>query len=131
MDVHPTQRHAMISLRQSGMGYKAIASLLGFHRDQVRAITTTVTVTGNLDETLPRCRWCGEPISLKRRGRPASFCCEDHRRAWWACHPEFKQQSAVYHFTCAGCGKPFVAYGNRGRKYCSQACYVAHRSRTW
>ena len=28
---------------------------------------------------------------------------------------------------CARCGKPFTAYGNAGRKYCSHSCYIADR----
>ena len=33
----------------------------------------------------------------------------------------------AYEYTCAHCGKPFTAYGNKGRKYCSHECYIADR----
>lgn len=28
---------------------------------------------------------------------------------------------------CAHCGKPFTAYGNKERKYCSHNCYISDR----
>ncbi len=49
------------------------------------------------------------------------------RTVWWNSHPEAVNRKAVYSFTCAHCGKPFTAYGNAGRKYCSHACYIADR----
>lgn len=55
------------------------------------------------------------------------FCSDNCRTAWWNAHPEKVNRRAVYHFTCAHCGKPFTAYGNAKRKYCSHACYIADR----
>ncbi|MCI9560414.1 MAG: hypothetical protein HFG52_14545 [Lachnospiraceae bacterium] len=49
------------------------------------------------------------------------------RVKWWHEHPEKIKQRAVYSFTCAGCGKPFTAYGNSRRKYCSHECYIRNR----
>ena len=34
---------------------------------------------------------------------------------------------AHYNLTCEYCGKEFESYGNKNRKYCSRACYVASR----
>ena len=28
---------------------------------------------------------------------------------------------------CKQCGKPFTAYGNKGRKYCCHQCYIVDR----
>ena len=36
------------------------------------------------------------------------------------------KHKAVYTYECACCGKPFTAYGNSHRKYCSHECYVTH-----
>lgn len=36
-------------------------------------------------------------------------------------------RKAVYAYTCAHCGKPFTAYGNKERKYCSHNCYISDR----
>lgn len=34
------------------------------------------------------------------------------------------RSTAIYSFTCAHCGRPFTAYGNRHRKYCFLAHYI-------
>jgi len=73
------------------------------------------------------CRECGKPLvqieGMKRR----VFCSKDCRVKWWKKHPEQLNRKAVYQFTCPHCGKPFSAYGNSKRKYCSHACYIAAR----
>lgn len=55
------------------------------------------------------------------------FCSAKCRLDWWHQHPERLDRKALYSFTCAHCGQPFMAYGNRNRKYCSHACYVQAR----
>ena len=37
------------------------------------------------------------------------------------------KKRAVYDFKCQNCGKPFQAYGNNHRKYCSRKCYINER----
>ena len=73
------------------------------------------------------CRECGKPLiqvdGMKRR----VFCSKECRVKWWKEHPERLNQKAVYQYTCPHCGKPFSAYGNSKRKYCSHACYIADR----
>ncbi|MCD2436127.1 hypothetical protein LQE88_09040 [Acidaminococcus sp. NSJ-142] len=39
------------------------------------------------------------------------------------------KRKAVYTFTCPASGKEFTIYGNRRRKFCSHACYIAYRFR--
>lgn len=36
-------------------------------------------------------------------------------------------RKAFYPLICAECGKEFLSYGNRKRKYCSHACYIKAR----
>lgn len=76
-------------------------------------------------------RQCGKPI-LQAKGRKAKYFCSDRcRNAWWNAHPEKVQRKAYYRLTCQFCGKEFVSYGNRKRKYCSRLCYAdARRSRS-
>lgn len=77
------------------------------------------------------CRQCGKPI-LQAKGRKAKYFCSDRcRNAWWNAHPEKVQRKAYYRLTCQFCGKEFVSYGNKNRKYCSRLCYAdARRSRS-
>ena len=55
------------------------------------------------------------------------FCSDACRNAWWNAHLSLVKRKAVRTVVCAGCGQPFEAYGRTPRKYCSHACYVAHR----
>lgn len=77
------------------------------------------------------CRQCGKPV-LQVKGRKAKYFCSDRcRNAWWNAHPEKVQRKAYYRLTCQFCGKEFVSYGNKNRKYCSRLCYAdARRSRS-
>lgn len=77
------------------------------------------------------CRQCGKPV-LQAKGRKAKYFCSDRcRNAWWNVHPEKVQRKAYYRLTCQFCGKEFVSYGNKNRKYCSRLCYAdARRSRS-
>ena len=77
------------------------------------------------------CRQCGKPV-MQAKGRKAKYFCSDRcRNAWWNAHPEKVQRKAYYRLTCQFCGKEFVSYGNKNRKYCSRLCYAdARRSRS-
>ena len=77
------------------------------------------------------CRQCGKPV-MQHKGRKAKYFCSDRcRNAWWNAHPEKVQRKAYYSLACRFCGKEFVSYGNKNRKYCSRLCYAdARRSRS-
>lgn len=129
------QEQQIRDLRMRGVGYKAIASITGLTRDVVRnyckrqgfqGLGNEVTV--NVREQIKlglACQGCGKPLVQPKTGRRRRFCSDSCRRAWWSAHPELvnRKESAFYSGTCANCGKPFIAYGNRNRKYCSHACY--------
>ena len=73
------------------------------------------------------CRNCGRPLPQYPKRKQRKFCSEACRRAWWKLHPELIHKAAFYPATCAHCGQKFQSYGNRKRKYCSHACYIAAR----
>ena len=77
------------------------------------------------------CRQSGKPV-MQHKGRKAKYFCSDRcRNAWWNAHPEKVQRKAYYRLACRFCGKEFVSYGNKNRKYCSRLCYAdARRSRS-
>ena len=73
------------------------------------------------------CRQCGKPV-MQHKGRKAKYFCSDRcRNAWWNAHPEKVQRKAYYRLACRFCGKEFVSYGNKNRKYCSRLCYADAR----
>lgn len=126
-------------LRMKGVGYRAIASVVGLSRDIVRNYCKShgldgyaAELTVNIKEQMQQgkaCLCCGKDIKQPGTGRKRKFCSEKCRRGWWAAHPEVvrKKETAFYEKTCVYCGKPFTVYGNKNRKYCSHDCYVHDR----
>jgi len=133
------QARQIREFRINGAGYKAIASVLGLSRDIVRNYCKSSSFSGypvevamNLEERMRQgqvCRCCGKIIRQPLMGRKRKFCSETCRRQWWATHPEEsrKQETALYEKTCVYCGKSFIVYGNRNRRYCRHECYVHDR----
>ncbi len=133
------EKEQIYDLRLKGVGYKAIAAVLGLSRDSVRGYCKRNGLDGdsevvalNVEEQKKRhllCTCCGKPIKQKDKGRTRKFCSEECRRKWWKNNPQErnKNESAIYNYTCPHCGKEFSTYGNKKRKYCSHACYIKDR----
>ena len=129
------QKRKVTDLRRAGMGYTETARLVGVSRDAVRSFCRRNGLAGQAaQEKLGdaqaqegSCRECGKPLQQTAGVKRRVFCSRECRKKWWHGHPEKIKQRAVYSFTCAGCGKPFTAYGNSRRKYCSHECYIRNR----
>ena len=128
------QKEQIRNLRREGMSYAKIAKEVDVSRDAVisfcrrnglQEIKKPIPVVNT--DAADVCRECGKPLiqvdGMKRR----VFCSKECRVKWWKEHPERLNQKAVYQYTCPHCGKPFSAYGNSKRKYCSHACYISDR----
>lgn len=126
-------------LRLKGLGYRRIATEAGLSRDIVRNYCRSQGMAGyatalgkNVSEQISQgkaCLYCGKIIEQSATGRPKKFCSESCRRRWWRVHPEISEQkdTALYTMTCAYCGREFISYGNRKRKYCCHNCYIKDR----
>ena len=135
------EKQQIYSLRLKGVGYKAIAAVLGLSRDNVRSFCKRNGLDGdskvvhlNVEEQKKRhilCSCCGMPIKQKARGRLRRFCSDECRRKWWNENPQArnKNEIAIYKYTCPQCGREFSCYGNKKRKYCSHDCYI--KARFW
>lgn len=128
------ERTQIQSLREQGYGYATIAKAVGLKKDTVVAFCRKQGLTGTKAPSNERvevrvdiCRNCGKPLIQTPGIKKRVFCSDECRTAWWNSHPEKVNRRAVYERVCAGCGKPFTAYGNAGRKYCCHACYIADR----
>lgn len=133
------EKEKIKELRLKGMGYKAIANLLGLTRDSVRGFCKRNSLSGdscvvalNVEEKVKRnvlCAYCENPLKQKSTGRMRRFCCDDCRRKWWKEHEveRKKNKEHIYHYMCPYCGKEFNVYGNKKRKYCSHNCYIKDR----
>ena len=130
------QKEQIKKLRDSGYGYSKIAEALGLTKNQVSAFCRRNSLTGNTADPDKKetpnvgcCRCCGKPLVQIPGRKPVKFCSAICRVRWWNSHPDMVNKKAIYHFTCACCGKEFTAYGNAHRKYCSHVCYIADRFR--
>lgn len=127
------QKAVIRRLRQQNNSYVSIANTLGVSVSAVKGYCQRNGLTGlrATAESTPDapsvCLGCGKPITQREGIKRVKFCCPSCRQAWWNSHPEKVNRKAIYSFTCACCGKPFTAYGNRGRKYCSHECYITDR----
>ena len=88
-----TDKQLIFELRVKGVGYKAIAAVLGINRDQVRQFCkhfgiegNGATVAINIRERVKGkelCANCYLTISQKGIGRIRRFCGDNCRRQWW------------------------------------------------
>lgn len=125
--------------RMKGVGYRAIALLVGLSRDVVRNYCKNNGMEGlasdlkvNIKEQMEEgkaCLACGKEIKQPAVGRKRKFCSDICRREWWVQHSDIiqRKETAFYEMKCIYCGKIFKVYGNKKRKYCSHNCYVHDR----
>lgn len=129
------QKAQIIKLRADGNGYGKIAKSLGIPLNTVKSFCRRNDISGNssVGPALPLtgettcCENCGRPIRQIAKQKKKRFCCDKCRNAWWNSHLEQVKRKAVYQFKCLYCGKEFHVYGDKRRKYCSHACYIADR----
>lgn len=69
------------------------------------------------------CLNCGKPITTIKHHKGKKFCDDRCRMAYWNSHQELINKQAYYHLNCKYCGKEFISYGNRNRKFCRRECY--------
>ena len=128
------QKEQIRNLRGEGLSYAEIARQVDASRDAVisfcrrnglQEIKKPITAVKIAAEDV--CRECGKPLVQVNGMKRRVFCSKECRVKWWKEHPEQLNQKAVYQYTCPHCGKPFSAYGNAKRKYCSHACYIYDR----
>uniref|UniRef100_UPI00405673B4 RNA polymerase subunit sigma-70 n=1 Tax=Agathobacter sp. TaxID=2021311 RepID=UPI00405673B4 len=140
-DMTEQQAKQIRKMREQGIGYRSIALTVGLSRDIVRNFCKSRGLSGygpaltkNLQEQVmlgKACLYCGKEIEQPSTGRPKKFCSDKCRREWWKGHPEQvnRKDSALYSAVCSRCGKEFLSYGNKNRKYCSHGCYI--KARFW
>lgn len=131
-----TQKEAIKLMRAEGLSYGIVSERTGIGYEAVKSFCRRNGLTGfgseilkgnNRDEKYVFCKNCGKRLVQQKNLKRRVFCCDECRVKWWSTHPEMINKKAVYHFVCIHCGKPFSAYGNSGRKYCSHECYIEER----
>ena len=115
--------------RVDGAGYKTIANGMGLSVNTVISHCRRNGLTGRArkKDGIQGCKWCGRPVQQTLGRKEKKFCSDECRIKWWNRHHNQPRRNAWYEFTCQCCGKPFRAYGNDHRKYCSHDCYIKDR----
>lgn len=127
------QKKQITRFREEGYGYGRIASILGLPGNTVKSFCRRNGLIGRRGSEQAVvgeghiCKQCGIPIRQNPGRKEKKFCSDKCRNKWWNSHLDQVERKANYEFVCACCKKPFTAYGNADRKYCSHACYVADR----
>lgn len=122
------QKQQIITLRKQGYGYIKIGQILDISNNTVRSFCSRNDLNSGNAKT-ENCKQCGKTIKRASGRKPKKFCSDACRTLWWNKHLDCVNRKAVYQFTCASCDKSFSVYGNKDRKYCSHACYIADRYR--
>jgi len=114
--MNPNQKQRIAEMRGKGETYAAIAA-------ELHILESTVKTHCRRNNIQPDvCPVCGTLLIHTPQRKRKRFCSGKCRSAWWAKNPEAMNRKAVYNFICLRCNKPFTAYGNAQRKYCSVAC---------
>lgn len=126
------QKSQIKRMREEGVSYGQISAALSLSKNTVKSFCQRNGLSGKRglkqnQSSVVFCPNCGKPVQQTLGRKHRRFCSGTCRQEWWNHHLEQVHRKAVYHFTCAGCGRPFSAYGNAHRKYCSHACYINDR----
>jgi endogenous inhibitor of DNA gyrase (YacG/DUF329 family) len=120
------QTDQISEMSAKGESYARIADALGISENTVKSYCHRNNAAKE-EPAQSCCLQCGNPLERTPGVKPRKFCSGKCRVAWWAANPGSLNRKAVYRFTCPACGTEFESYGNKGRKYCSHACYIAAR----
>ncbi|MFA6696296.1 MAG: hypothetical protein WCR85_06665 [Sphaerochaeta sp.] len=127
------QKTRILEMRRLGCTYRHIAANLSLPVGTVKTCCLRAAkkglVTTPIESPKCTCKQCGKEIIQVAKRKKRIFCTDACRQKWWSSHQFLIHQgsAALHHFTCSYCQKPFTAYGNPRRKYCSHDCYIKAR----
>ncbi len=118
-------------LREQGIGYGKISQILDISQNTVKSFCQRNNLGGMrfpaADADIHVCKFCGKEVHQNPGRKEKKFCDDKCRMAYWNSHQDKVERKAIYEYTCPYCGKPFTAYGNANRRYCSRICYFTAR----
>ena len=124
------EKQQIKALRESGESYAQISKMMDLPINSIKTYCRRNNLTSidvEKEDKTSTCLECGKPIEQTPGRKKKKFCSDKCRMLWWNSHSEEVNRKANYSCTCAFCGKRFISYGNKHRKYCSHACYINDR----
>lgn len=119
------QKQTITSLRTQGLTYAEIAAVTDLSANTVKSFCRRnhIQVPQPEPVIIDRCKNCGAPINQLPGAKQRIFCSDKCRYAWWNAH----RRKQPYHLLCHHCGREFISYGNRKRRFCGRECYLLAR----
>ena len=127
------QKKQIEQYRQQGFSYTVISRKMSIPINSIKTYCKRHGFGGIransavLPQVITACEYCGMPVKQNQGRKQKRFCSDKCRNHWWNTHMKQVQKRANYNCICKKCGKLFISYGNRKRKYCSHACYISDR----
>ena len=127
------QKNQIAIYRNQGMSYTAISKKMDLSINSVKTYCKRHGLCGvrafevTNDVPITVCEECGKPVTQNPGRKIKRFCSDKCRNSWWNSHMDLVKKKANYECTCLKCGKSFISYGNKNRKYCSHECYIDDR----
>lgn len=78
---------------------------------------------------MKQCEECEALFEESKTGRAKRFCSDECRWRWWVKHKKIGK-AKTYRYGCQYCGKEFISYVKKGRKYCSARCAADAKAET-
>lgn len=119
--------------RNQGLSYTAISNKMAISVNSIKTYCKRNGLGGvrAFEKTngmeVCACENCGATVVQNPGRKKKRFCSDKCRNAWWNAHQDEVNKKANYECVCAHCGKSFISYGNKNRKYCSHECYIEDR----
>ncbi len=119
------KKEAVLSMYQQGQKYNEIAESLFLSPNTVKSICRRSGIKPiQMDKPgHERCRNCGVPLRHSPGSKPKTFCSDRCRYTWW----NRRRKLQPHHLVCSYCGRRFISYGNKKRKFCGRECYLLSR----
>lgn len=119
------EKQAILTMRQQGHTCPEIASTLLLSPNTVKSICYRSGIGTQQPKALDvhTCKNCGNSLQQVTGTKKRSFCSDKCRYSWWNQH----RSRRPYRMICYQCGKEFISYGNKKRKFCSRECYNLSR----
>ncbi len=118
-------------LREQGVGYGKISQILDISLNTVKSFCQRNNLGGmripTVNADIHICKYCGKEVPQTPGRKLKKYCDDKCRLAYWNSHQDKVERKAIYEYTCPHCSKPFTAYGNAKRRYCSRICYFSAR----
>lgn len=118
-------KQIILTMRQQGSSCSEIAKQMNLSPNTVKSLCHRNKIEAHTNEEVPAdcCKNCGASLSQTPGAKKRAFCSEKCRYTWWNRH----RHKRLYRLTCYQCGKEFISYGNKSRKYCGRKCYLLSR----